>query len=44
MYRPARMLITTHLHVSRPDIKKLADLLVLLRPIYLLTSLGTVQG
>jgi hypothetical protein len=27
-----------------PHVEKLADLLVLLPPIYLLTSLGTIQG
>ena len=33
-----------HLHVSMPHVEQLADLLVLLLPIYLLTSLGTIQG
>jgi hypothetical protein len=35
--------ITTHLHVSMPHIEKLADLLMLL-PIFPLTSPGTIQG
>jgi hypothetical protein len=33
-----------HLHVSVTDVDKLADLLVLLLPIFLLTSPGTIQG
>jgi hypothetical protein len=40
----ARMCIRPHLHVSMPDVEKLADLLVLRLPIFLLTSLGTIQG
>jgi hypothetical protein len=35
---------TPHLHVSMPHVEKLADLLVLLLPIFPLTSLGTIQG
>jgi hypothetical protein len=37
------MEVTAHLHGSVPDVEKLADLLVL-PPIFLLTSLGTIQG
>jgi hypothetical protein len=33
-----------HLHVSMPHVEKLADFLVLLLPIFSLTSLGTIQG
>jgi hypothetical protein len=36
--------ISPRLHVSMPDVEKLADLIVLLRPIFHLTSLGTIQG
>jgi hypothetical protein len=35
---------TPHLHVSVPHVEKLAEFLVLLTPIFLLTSLGTIQG
>jgi hypothetical protein len=36
--------VSPDLHVSMPHVEKLADLLVLLLPIFPLTSLGTVQG
>jgi hypothetical protein len=36
--------VSPHLHVSMPNVEKLADLLVLLLPIFPLTSPGTVQG
>ena len=42
--RSAHMNAIPHLHVSMPHVEMLADLLVLLPPIYLLTSLGTIQG
>jgi hypothetical protein len=35
---------TPHLYVSMPHVEKLADLFVLLPPIFPLTSLGTIQG
>jgi lauroyl/myristoyl acyltransferase len=38
------MVVSPYLHVAMPYIEKLADLFVLLLPIDLLTSLGTVQG
>jgi hypothetical protein len=38
------MAITPDLHVSVTHVEKLADLLVLLPPIFPLTSLGTIQG
>jgi hypothetical protein len=41
--RSAHMASTPHLHVSMPHVEKLADLLVLLSPICLLASLGTIQ-
>ena len=44
MNRSGRMDGTPHLHVSMPDVEKLADFLVLLPPIFPLTSLGTIQG
>jgi hypothetical protein len=31
-------------HISMPHVEKLADLLVLLPPIFPLTSLGTIRG
>jgi hypothetical protein len=39
-----RMVVSPHLHVSMPHVEKLADLLVLLFPIFPLTSLGTIRG
>jgi hypothetical protein len=33
-----------HLHISVPHVEKLAYFLVLLLPIFPLTSLGTIQG
>jgi hypothetical protein len=39
-----RMDVSPDLHVAMSHVEKLADLLVLLLPIDLLTSLGTVQG
>jgi hypothetical protein len=42
--RSTRMDSTPHLHVSMPHVEKLADLPVLLHPIFPLTSLGTIQG
>jgi hypothetical protein len=33
-----------HLHISMPHVEKLADFLVLLRPIFLLTSPGAIQS
>jgi hypothetical protein len=36
------MMGSPHLHVSMPHVEKLADLLVLLLPIFPLTSLGTI--
>jgi hypothetical protein len=38
------MFLSPDLHVAMPHVEKLADLLVLLLPIFPLTSLGTVQG
>jgi hypothetical protein len=38
------VVVSPDLHVAMPHVEKLADLLVLLLPIDLLTSLGTVQG
>jgi hypothetical protein len=38
------MVIIPHLPVSMPHSEKLAELLVLLLPIFPLTSLGTIQG
>jgi hypothetical protein len=37
------MNITPHLHVSMPHVEKLADLLVLLPPIFPLISLGKMD-
>jgi hypothetical protein len=42
--RAAHMIIIPHLHVSMSHVEKLADFLVLLPPIFPLTSLGTIQG
>jgi hypothetical protein len=42
--RSACMGLIPHLHVSMPHVEKLADFLVLLPPIYRLTSLGTIQS
>jgi hypothetical protein len=39
-----RMEVSSHLHVSMLHVEKLADLLMLLLPIYPLTSHGTVHG
>jgi hypothetical protein len=36
--------LTPHLHVSMPHVEELADFLVLLLPINLLTSPGTIHG
>jgi hypothetical protein len=36
--------ISPNLHVSVPHVEKLADMPVLVPPIYLLTSMGTIQG
>jgi hypothetical protein len=41
---PGRMVLSPYLHVSMPHVEKLADFLVLLLPIYPLTSPGTVHG
>jgi hypothetical protein len=38
------MFLSPHLHVSVPHVEKLADFLVLLLPIYPLTSPGTIHG
>jgi hypothetical protein len=38
------MSIIPHLHVSMLHVEKLAKFLVLLPPIFYLTSLGTIQG
>jgi hypothetical protein len=38
------MEVSPHLHGSIPHVEKLADFLVLRLPIFLLTSLGTIQG
>ena len=38
------MVLSPHLHATMPDVEKLADFLVLLLPIDLLTSLGTIHG
>jgi hypothetical protein len=40
----ARMEDTSHLHASMPHVEMLANFLVLLLPICLLASLGTIQG
>jgi hypothetical protein len=37
------MLLSLHLPVSMPHVEKLADFLVLLLPIFPLTSLGTIR-
>jgi hypothetical protein len=42
--RSARIKMTPHLHVSMPHVKKLADFLVLLLPVFPLTSPGRIQG
>jgi hypothetical protein len=42
--RLAHMLITPNLHVSMSHVEKLADLLVLLPPIFPLMNLGKIQG
>jgi hypothetical protein len=39
-----RVYVIPQLHVSMPHVEKLADLPVLLPPIYLLTSMGTIHG
>jgi hypothetical protein len=36
--------LSPHLHVAMPHVDELADFLVLLLPIFRLTSLGTIQG
>jgi hypothetical protein len=36
--------VSPHLHASMPHVEKLADVPVLLPPIYLLTSMGTIHG
>jgi hypothetical protein len=36
--------VSPYLHVSMPHVDKLAGFLVLLLPVFPLTSLGTVQG
>jgi hypothetical protein len=38
------MVVSPQLHVSMPHVEKLADLLVLLLPIFSLTSPGTIHG
>jgi hypothetical protein len=38
------MVVSPHLHASMAFVEKLADLLVLLLPIFPLTGLGTIQG
>ena len=38
------MVLSPDLHVPMPHVEKLADFLMLLLPIYPLTSLGTIQG
>jgi hypothetical protein len=42
--RLLRMVVIPHLPVSMPNVKKLAELLLLLLPIDPLTSSGTIQG
>jgi hypothetical protein len=44
MNTSTRMHGIPHLHVSMPNVEKFTDLLVLLLPIFPLTSPGTVQG
>jgi hypothetical protein len=44
LHKSARMVVSPHLHVSIPHVEKLADFLMLLLPIFPLTSLGTIQG
>jgi hypothetical protein len=38
------MAVIPHLHASVPHVEKLADLLVLRLPIFLLTSPGAIEG